>query len=73
MSVSERNARATACLAVAAFLSDRDVAARYRVSRPTVWRWAGNGNLPPPVKLSQGATRWRLEDLLAFEAARGAA
>lgn len=64
MSTSERNPR------TAAYLSDRDLAVRYGISRPTVWRWAGNGTLPAPVKLSEGCTRWRVSDIEARDAER---
>lgn len=50
------------------YLRDTAVAQRYGVCRQTVWRWAGQGALPEPIKLSGGATRWRLSDLLAHEA-----
>lgn len=50
------------------FLSDKQVAARYSVSRATIWRWVANGKFPEPIKLSEGCTRWRLSDVEAFEA-----
>lgn len=50
------------------FLKDHEVAERYRISRPTVWRWASADKLPKPVKLAEGATRWRLADLQSWEA-----
>ncbi len=54
------------------FLTDRQVAARFGVSRPTIWRWTkASDDFPRPVALFQGGTtRWRLADLLAWEAAR---
>jgi len=45
------------------FLRDNDVAERYRISRPTIWRWVKMGKFPKPVKIAEGATRWRLADL----------
>ncbi|MHA6347593.1 helix-turn-helix transcriptional regulator [Roseivivax sp. CAU 1761] len=51
------------------YLRDLMVARRYGVSRQSVWRWAAQGRLPKPIKLSEGATRWRESDLLAHEAA----
>lgn len=50
------------------YLRDTAVAQRYGVSRQTVWRWAAQGALPEPIKLSEGVTRWRVSDLLAHEA-----
>ncbi|MGB4248548.1 MAG: helix-turn-helix domain-containing protein [Pseudohongiellaceae bacterium] len=55
------------------YLSDKSVAARYDVSRPTVWRWLKEGKLPRPEKLTNGTTRWKLSDLEAAEAKREAA
>jgi len=49
------------------YLSDKQVAARFGVCRKTVWMWARAGNLPRPVKLSAGCTRWRLAEIEAFE------
>ncbi len=49
------------------YLRDSEVAHRYGVSRQTVWRWAAQGTLPEPIKLSQGVTRWQLSDLRAHE------
>ena len=50
-----------------AFLSDQDVALRFRVTRQTIWRWVVSGHFPTPVKLSPGTSRWRLDEILAFE------
>jgi prophage regulatory protein len=50
------------------FLTDKLTASRYGISRPTLWRWVGNGNFPAPIKLSAGCTRWLLSDLEAWEA-----
>jgi prophage regulatory protein len=51
------------------FLSDRQVAARYGVARATPWRWVkSDSTFPRPVELSPGCTRWKLEDLVAWEA-----
>lgn len=51
-----------------AYLTDRQAATRYSVSRNTVWRWAKDGGFPKPVQLSPQCTRWRLADLEAWEA-----
>jgi predicted DNA-binding transcriptional regulator AlpA len=48
------------------FLSDKFLANRYEVHRATIWRWAQAGNLPTPVKIN-GATRWKLADIEAWE------
>ena len=50
------------------YLNSSQVAERYGVSPDTVWRWSRNGEMPKPVKLSPGSTRWRLSDLTRHEA-----
>lgn len=49
------------------FLKDTELAARYGVCRQTIWRWAARQQLPCPVKISEGVTRWRLTDIIACE------
>jgi prophage regulatory protein len=51
------------------YVSDSFLADRYSVSRNTVWRWAQQGTLPKPVKLSHGCTRWNLAEIEAHEQA----
>lgn len=53
------------------FLTDRQVAERYGVSRPTIWRWRNEGRFPLPVKLGPAVTRWRLADLERWEQTQG--
>lgn len=44
-------------------LSDKDVAARYKVEKQTVWRWARSGkNFPKPFKIG-GTARWSENEL----------
>ena len=51
------------------YLSDRQVAARFDITKATVWRWHDkNPNFPRRIKLSPGASRWKLSDLVLFEA-----
>lgn len=53
------------------YLSDREVAARYGVSRGTKWRWVKTDrSFPRPIELSSGCTRWRLDLLCEWEAKR---
>lgn len=55
------------------FLPDRAVAARYAITRATVWRWvASDPDFPRPIRLSRGTTRWRTSDLVAFDARQSA-
>ncbi|MDO6584818.1 AlpA family phage regulatory protein [Salipiger sp. 1_MG-2023] len=56
------------------YISDRQVAERYGVSRPTIWAWVKtDDSFPKPTKLSPGCTRWKLDELLEWENARRAA
>jgi predicted DNA-binding transcriptional regulator AlpA len=52
------------------YTSDRELAARYGVSRPTIWRWAADGRFPKPISLQPGTTRWRMSDVIAWEHSR---
>jgi len=53
------------------YLSDKQVADRYSVSRATIWRWVkADKHFPSPVELSSGCTRWRLADLQTWEATK---
>lgn len=50
------------------FLTDKQVAARYGTARTTPWSWVKKDpTFPRPVALSPGCTRWRLEELEAWE------
>lgn len=56
------------------YLSDQNLAGRYSVSRQTVWRWLKtDSTFPKPISLSPGCTRWRLDEIERWEAARRAA
>ena len=52
------------------YLTDRALAARFGISRVSVWRWVHTEGFPQPVKLSPGVTRWRESDVLNWEASR---
>ncbi|WP_288131789.1 helix-turn-helix domain-containing protein [Microbulbifer sp.] len=54
------------------YFSDKSLAARYEVSRSTIWRWTANGQLPKPVQIN-GSTRWRISDIEKWEKSEGAA
>jgi predicted DNA-binding transcriptional regulator AlpA len=45
---------------------------RYGVSRVTWWSWRRQGHAPQPVQIGPNTQRYRLSDLLAFEARRAA-
>jgi prophage regulatory protein len=44
------------------YVSDKTLAARYDVSRSTIWRWSHIGQLPKPVKIF-GSTRWAISEI----------
>lgn len=52
------------------YLSDKQVANRYGVTRTTIWRWVRDREFPRPVKISRGCTRWDMESVREHEAAR---
>lgn len=55
------------------YVSDRDLADRYAVSRASIWRWSASGRLPRPIQLSPGCTRWRVGEIEQYEAGLEAA
>ena len=55
------------------FITDKQFADRWGVSRPTIWKMAkADPDFPQPIKLSPGTTRWRLDEVEDHEAARAA-
>lgn len=52
------------------YFTDREVATRYGVSRPTVWRWLREGNLPPPDTIGPNTKRWKLATLEGWDEQR---
>lgn len=53
------------------FLTDTDLAARYNIARPTVWRWhRERPDFPRVVRLTPGCARWKLSEIEAWEKAR---
>lgn len=46
------------------FLRAWDVAKLLGISIPTVWRWAREGKLPKPVKISQRITVWKKTEII---------
>lgn len=50
------------------YISDVQLAARYGVHRMTPWRWLRDDpTFPQPYRLSGRCTRWRAEDIEAWE------
>lgn len=54
------------------YLTVKQISNRLSVSVPTVWRWSRDtdSNFPRPIKLGKNCTRWRLDDIEAWEASR---
>ena len=50
------------------YLSVDQVAARFDVSKDSIWRWKRQGDFPAPVKLGGNTSRWRLADIEEWEA-----
>lgn len=49
------------------FLTDREVAKRYKVQKQTVWRWAKSSpSFPKPFKIV-GTTRWSSHELDEYD------
>lgn len=56
------------------YISDKDIAARYSVTRFAVWKWAReNPDFPQPYRLSGKCTRWRLAEIEEWESSRQSA
>ena len=45
------------------YASDKQLAIRYGVSRPTIWRWSTQDILPKPIRFSDCCTRWDLNEI----------
>ena len=51
------------------FLRAKDVAARLGVKPGTVWKWAREGKLVKPMKLSPKCSVWKVSDIEKFQQA----
>jgi prophage regulatory protein len=58
---------------ISQFLRLPDVAARYGLSRASIYAMGARGEFPRPVKLGPRASAWVLEELEAWERKRIAA
>ena len=54
------------------YVSAAQLAERYTVDKSTIWRWAQRGVIPPPIRLSDQCTRWRLAAIEKRDAERDA-
>jgi predicted DNA-binding transcriptional regulator AlpA len=55
------------------FIRERQLRRRVPVAHSTLWKWVRDGKFPPPLKLSDRVTVWRLSDVDAWEAMQGQA
>lgn len=55
---------------MAEWMTDVELAQRLAVSRVTIWRWAGTGRFPRPVRLGTNCSRWRRADVERWESDR---
>lgn len=55
------------------YLTDRQLAEHYSVSRATIWRWVQQGRLPQPIQISPGTTRFSAEAIEQRDREREAA
>lgn len=54
-----------------ALLTEKEVLARVRTSRPTLTRWRKNANFPRPLKMHEGGgIRWLANEVDAWIASR---
>jgi len=53
-----------------AYVNDATLAQHFGVNKATIWNWVRRNGFPKPIKLSPQITRWKLEDVQAWEAAR---
>ena len=52
------------------FYSDKNLAARYKVTRTTIWYWIKTAGFPAPYHLTPGCSRWREDEIEAWESSR---
>ena len=53
-------------------LTERDIRARLKVSRSTLWRMRRRGEFPEPLEISAGCKRWSEKSYTEFLARLGA-
>jgi prophage regulatory protein len=49
------------------FLREREVLEILSISKATLWRLIHKGLFPPPVRISERVSRWRAEDVMAWD------
>jgi prophage regulatory protein len=56
------------------YLADITLAKRYGIARNTIWRWhRERPDFPRAIKLSTNCTRWKLSEVIAWEALKAGA
>lgn len=55
------------------YLNAKQLAKRYNVAIQTIYRWEREDKFPKRIRLADNCTRWRLDEIEAWEAQRGAA
>ncbi len=48
------------------WLDPKQICDRLNIAYSTFWEWLKEGKLPPGLKFSEKATRWRLSDILEW-------
>jgi predicted DNA-binding transcriptional regulator AlpA len=62
--------KSSALVDAARYLNVRDLMARYRIARSTVWDWVQKGRLPKPQKVGPNSSRWDVRELDKCDAER---
>lgn len=52
------------------YISVKQLAARFNVSVPTIYRWIKVNDFPAPVRIGPKCSRWREESVLDWERSR---
>jgi prophage regulatory protein len=53
------------------YASDKDISARFGVSRQTIWRLVkSDPTFPKPIRLTAGCTRWQLSEVEDWETSK---
>ena len=55
---------------MAKYVSDKQLAEQFGVSRATVWNWSKTGYLPAPRKIGPNTTRWDAAEIERHELSR---
>jgi predicted DNA-binding transcriptional regulator AlpA len=56
------------------YLADITLAKRYGIARNTIWRWhRERPDFPRAIRLSTNCTRWKLSEVIAWEALKAEA